>query len=206
MFSGIVENQAQVLDQTQRPGVLILTLSRPVSFTDLKTGDSVAVNGVCLTVENFTATSMTFAIGLETLKITGWATAHLQGHLMNVEQSLKFGDRLHGHLVTGHVDAMGEVIFTEAFGENLTVQIRYPESLHGLIWKKGSVAVNGVSLTVNEVRGLSFSVGLIPETLKRTNLSSLLAGDHVALEVDMLARGLKSWFETRDLSPAGVEL
>ncbi|MGE0762463.1 MAG: riboflavin synthase [Bdellovibrionales bacterium] len=203
MFSGIVENQAVVLDRIERAGVLAVTLERPENFTDLKIGDSVAVNGVCLTIESLTAQTMSFALGAETLQVTGWTAANLDKQKMNIERSLRFGDRVHGHLVSGHVDAMGKILATEKVGENLKLKILFPEKLKTMIWHKGSVAVNGVSLTINQVERGQLSVGLIPETLKRTNLGELQTGDSVTLEADMMARGLTRWLDEKgfELAP-----
>jgi len=197
MFSGIVECQAAVHELHQRPGVLVLTLKRPEQFDDIKSGDSIAVNGVCLTVETLDAASMSFALGEETLQVTSWNPLFLQQRSLNLERSMRWGDRLHGHMVAGHVDAMGVVQAREEIGEGLKLTIGFPDNLKSFLWTKGSVAVNGVSLTINQLVDLSFTVGLIPETLKRTNLNELQVGDKVTLEVDMVARALQSWILQR---------
>lgn len=201
MFSGIIESTARVLETRERDGVLELTLERPPAFADVALGDSIAVDGVCLTVERFDSASLQFALGTETLRVTGWSATRLKSRVRNLERSIRMGDRIHGHLVTGHVDAQTTIAAAERHGENLRLVIRIPASLRPYVWSKGSVAVNGVSLTVNQVVADSetdtFAVGLIPETLKRTNLGALETGDLVNLEVDNMARGLVRQAELR---------
>jgi riboflavin synthase len=189
MFSGIVEGQTRVLSVTERETVSELVLDRPPYVEDASLGDSIAVNGVCLTVEKFDSKSLTFILGPETLKILRWSK-NLIGKSVNIERSLKLGDRVHGHLVTGHVDRVAEVVDTKNSGEALFLTLQIPQNLTPLVWKKGSIAVNGVSLTVNDVKGTNVELCLIPETLRRTNLGALKVGDSVSIEVDNLARGI----------------
>jgi riboflavin synthase len=193
MFSGIVETTGSVVGTAPGPGVLYIHIQKPNDFNDLKRGDSIAVNGICLTVEEFDAQQMRFALGPETLKITEWDASRVMGMAMNLERSLRLQDRVHGHLVTGHVDAQGRVHEAQRRGETLDLSIEFPEAFKSLIWAKGSVAINGVSLTVNQVDGARLRVGLIPETLKRTNLGNLKVGDPVNLEMDQMARALTHW-------------
>lgn len=191
MFSGIVETQTQVLSAQKEGGLVRIRLKRPQDFNDLRIGDSVCVNGVCLTVEAFDNETMLFALGEETLRITGWSTEALTNAHVNVERSLRFGERIHGHIVSGHVDAVGKIVSSTDAGGSRIVEIRMPEEMKSFVWKKGSWAVNGVSLTVNGIRDDGVvSVCLIPETLTRTNLGSLNPGSSVNLEADMMARGL----------------
>ena len=204
MFSGIVETQSRVLKALQERDLLRIEVERPVNFDDLHIGDSIATSGVCLTVETFDEKNMTFALGAETLKVTGWTADDLLKRPVNLERSLRFGDRIHGHMVSGHVDAVGEVTLIEDNGGSVQFNVRAPASISGFVWKKGSWAVNGVSLTVNSVEGDLSSgpvVGmcLIPETLRRTNLGELKKGDRVNLEVDMVARGLIQYLKTSGL-------
>lgn len=196
MFSGIVEAQVPVLAVEPRASGLLLRLGRPENFVDVNTGDSIAVNGVCLTVEALDPKSLVFTLGLETLKVTGWDEDFLASKSMNVERSVKLGDRLHGHLVSGHVDSVAEVLAIEDLDGWRRLTISLPPGMRPMIWFKGSVAVQGVSLTVNLVTDDRFEVGLIPETLRRTNLGTLKAGDTVTLEADQMARGLVNWLST----------
>lgn len=197
MFAGIVECHARVLRCDLREAVLGLTIERPKDFNDIKLGDSIAVNGVCLTVEKFDSESMSFTLGQETLSITGWEPEFFTERNVNLERSLRWNDRIHGHLTSGHVDTTGTVTHIENVGENKTLTIKVPELFTPMIWKKGSVSLQGVSLTINEVNGDTFQVGLIPETLRRTNLNQLTLGERVNLEADQMARGIHRYLETR---------
>ena len=190
MFSGIVEAQAGLLSFTPKGSITNIELVRPEDWDDLKPGDSVAVDGVCLTIENLSEKSVSFALGLETLNVTKWSSSLHPGRVFNLERSLPVGARLHGHWVTGHVDGLGLVEEVETNSDYVILVIAHPSEMRPYIWRKGSVAVNGVSLTVNTANGRTFSVGLIPETLKRTNLTTLKSGDFVNLEIDQVARGL----------------
>jgi len=190
VFSGIIETTTRVVECRDRDGILEVTVERPPALDDLGLGDSIAIDGVCLTVEHFDPARIQFALGAETLRVTGWTAARLTAHPRNVERSLRFGDRVHGHLVTGHVDAQSTVRATEPLGEGLRITVDTPPNLRPYVWSKGSIAVNGVSLTINAVTADTFAVGLIPETLRRTNLGTLTAGSFVNLEIDNFARGL----------------
>ena len=203
MFSGIVETQSRVVAARRDRELVLIDVERPQDFNDIKIGDSIATSGVCLTVEKFDAKTMTFALGAETLKITGWSDKTLNGAQVNLERSLRLGDRIHGHMVSGHVDATGEVVAIEDLGGSTRVDVRAPASLQGYVWKKGSWAINGVSLTINDVQDGVVSQTLIPETLRRTNLAKLKVGDRVNLEIDMMARGMVAFLEN---SPLAAEL
>jgi riboflavin synthase len=196
LFSGIVETQGRILAVSRDRELIRIDVERPNEFTDLNIGDSICSSGVCLTIEAHDEQKMTFALGAETLKITGWNEHSLQNATLNLERSLKMGDRIHGHLVSGHVDATGIVKKVEDLGGSTQIDIEAPPEVLALVWKKGSWAVNGVSLTVNDVVSNTVSVCLIPETLARTNLSRLRAGDVVNLEVDPMARGMVQFMNT----------
>jgi riboflavin synthase len=200
MFSGIVESLQPVLTVQKGTGPLIrVKVQKPAEFDDLKVGDSIATDGVCLTVEEFESSSITFALAAETLKVLRWSPENpeaLLGKKLNLERSLRFGDRIHGHLVTGHVDSLGEVIRSEGLGENWFLDIQVADSVLPFIWKKGSITLNGVSLTINELIGNKVSVGLIPETLKRTNLGELKVGSFVNVEPDYMAKALQRMMQT----------
>lgn len=172
-----------------------ILVERPPFFDDVSIGDSISHDGVCLTVEAIFDDSLQYTLGKETLQITNWNDSLLKGAELNLERSLRWGDRVHGHMVSGHVDGRAKTIRREAVGANLTLTLELPEAYEAFIWKKGSICLNGVSLTINQVEKCRFTVGLIPETLKRTNLSSLQAGDFVNFEVDQFARGLQRFFE-----------
>lgn len=193
MFSGIVETTSTIMAAEEAGSVTRIQVERPKGFTDLRTGDSISTDGVCLTVEEFDLEKMTFALGPETLKITGWDTSGVVNRVVNLERSLRLEDRIHGHLVTGHVDTTG--ILTEIIrsGDTQFMRIEFAREFAPYIWAKGSIAINGVSLTINQASERNFTVGLIPETLKRTNLGGVKVGDKVNLEIDNMARGLVNW-------------
>lgn len=190
MFTGIIEATSEIIEARLGDDCLRIQVERPQDFNDISVGDSIACNGVCLTVEKVKKKSLRFAIGHETLKITGWERMDFVEKPLNLERSLVYGERIHGHLVSGHVDQMAELVEIEPQGESLVLKFSLPKELAQYVWKKSSVTVNGVSLTVNNVYPQSFDVCLIPETLKKTNLSSLAVGDRVTLETDYYMKGL----------------
>lgn len=178
---------------------MLIEVERPTDFDDLKIGDSIACNGVCLTVARFTKNEIEFALGAETLQVTSWSVSSLVGARLNLERSLRLGDRIHGHLVSGHVDALGVVVGFQDLGGSTRLDVELPKEIAAFVWKKGSWAVNGVSLTINSVQDGVVSHVLIPETLSRTNLGALKVGDRVNLEVDMYARGIVRALDERNL-------
>ena len=186
MFTGIIAAVGKISGVTPAPGGLRLVVDAGgMRLDDVAVGDSIAVNGVCLTVVGLRAGAFEADVSQETLACTaGFAP---QGSV-NLEKALRLSDRLGGHLVGGHVDGVGTVARCEAVGDNRLLAIAAPRELAKYIARKGSVAVNGVSLTVNEVDGAEFRVNLIPHTLQATNLQQLKAGDRVNLEADLLAR------------------
>jgi riboflavin synthase len=190
LFTGIIEAKSDILQVIQGDQSLKIVVAQPSQFSDLRVGDSIACNGVCLTVESFDGKQMVFTIGYETLQVTGWTAQALTGASINLERSLRFGDRIHGHLVSGHVDAVAELTQKSWQGDCLILSFSLPQQLRSQVWKKSSIAINGVSLTVNEVNELGFSVCLIPETLRQTQLESLNTGDTVNLETDYYMKGL----------------
>ncbi len=190
MFTGIIEDKSPIVQVVAKDQAVQIIVKRPQGFDDLSVGDSVACNGVCLTVENFDSETMTFTIGFETLQITGWQPQDLEGQVLNLERSLKFGDRIHGHLVSGHVDTQTKVVKTEKAGECLLLDFELPEKQSQQVWEKSSVALNGVSLTVNWIDKGVFQVCLVPETLRKTNFELLQAGQSVNLETDYYMKGL----------------
>jgi riboflavin synthase len=187
VFSGIIADVGTITRAEDREGGLRLSVStHALGIEDVQLGDSIAVNGVCLTVVKKEGDVFTVDVSRETLNCTiGLET---QGGHVNLEKALRLADRLGGHLVSGHVDGVGEVVTFTDLGESWTLVVRAPQSLAKYIAFKGSITINGVSLTVNEVNGTEFNVNLIPHTLLMTNLKELQAGTKVNLEIDLIAR------------------
>ena len=192
MFSGIVETTSKINAITFTESTMQITVERPEFFNDLAIGHSVAVNGVCLTVEKFDANEMVFTLGPETLKITGWKSKLYLGAELNLERSLKFSDRIHGSLVTGHVDNTARVVEIQRLETTLIMKFEISSQFKIFVWNKGTICVNGVSLTINNVKpmGSSFEIEvcLIPETLTRTNLKNVKIDDMVTIEYDYVAK------------------
>lgn len=186
MFSGIVAAVGRISKIEKREGGVRLGISASrLGMDDVAIGDSIAVNGVCLTVVVKSPTSFEADVSAETLACTAGIDAAGE---VNLEKSLRLSDRLGGHIVSGHVDGVGEVLKFEAAGESMLLRVRAPDALARYIARKGSIAVQGVSLTVNAVDGPQFDINLIPHTVSVTTLKHLKPGSRVNLEVDMIAR------------------
>lgn len=187
MFSGIIADVGTISRAEDRDGGLRLTITtRDLGLEDVQLGDSIAVNGVCLTVIAMAGKDFTVDVSRESLNCT--VGLGEQGARVNLEKALRLSDRLGGHLVSGHVDGVGEVAAFTDLGESWKLAVRAPQALAKYIAAKGSVTVNGVSLTVNRVAGTEFEVNLIPHTLAVTTLGTLQAGAKVNLEIDLIAR------------------
>ena len=186
MFTGIIEAVGSVrVSKPVEGGARVTIDAGTLDLADVKIGDRIAVDGVCLTVVALAAAQLEFDVSRETLACT---SGFAQGVKVNLEKSLRLADRLGGHLMSGHVDGVGTVARFDAAGDNRLLAIEAPRELAKYIARKGSIAVNGVSLTVNAVNGGVFEANLIPHTLQATNLGGLAAGAKVNLETDMLAR------------------
>ncbi|ARO86735.1 riboflavin synthase [Nitrosospira lacus] len=196
MFTGIVQAVGELRRITSLEGGLRLDIvPGTLDLRDVNTGDSIAINGVCLTVSALTDDMFSVDVSRETLSCT--VGLDKQGSSVNLEKAMRLSDRLGGHLVSGHVDDIGEVATFQPDGESYLLAIRAPVSLLKYIAKKGSITVNGVSLTVNAIAGDVFEVNLIPHTLAVTTLNALEAGAKVNLEVDMLARYVERLMDGR---------
>ena len=186
MFSGIVAARGRIRKAERRKTGLRLTVDAgTLPLRDVAVGDSIAVNGVCLTVVVRARKSFGVDVSRETLRCT--VGLDEPGEI-NLEKALRMSDRLGGHLVLGHVDGVGKVVRFQAVSKNRLLRVRAPAAIARYIARKGSIAVHGVSLTVNAVRGAEFEVNLIPHTLAATTLRHLKVGDRVNLEVDPVAR------------------
>jgi len=187
MFTGIIEAVGEIKGVTPlEKGISLCIASARLDLSDVKVGDSIAVNGVCLTVTALANEEFSVDVSRETLNCTEGLDK--QGGRINLEKALRLSGRLDGHLVSGHVDGVGETVKLEQTGESYLLAVKAPGPLLKYIARKGSITVNGVSLTVNRLMGDTFEVNLIPHTLAVTTLADLKAGVKVNLEVDMLAR------------------
>jgi riboflavin synthase len=195
MFSGIVETTTSLLQVEEGQKSYRIFLKKPAEFDDIKVGDSIAVNGVCLTVEKFDEQQMQFSLGLETIKVLQWKKQGWKDRSLNVERSLKLSDRIHGHLVTGHVEELGKVLRSENIGDNWFLDVQVSKEILPYLWKKGSITLHGVSLTVNELNDDQVQVCLIPETQKRTNLIEMKPGDSIHVEPDYMAKAFYRFYE-----------
>lgn len=186
MFTGIIQAIGHIDDYTARGADARMVIAGGgLDFSDVALGDSIAVNGVCLTAVALTADSFTVDVSAETLRVT---TGFAPGAEVNLEKALRLADRLGGHLVSGHVDGVGHVHRFEPEGESHRLEIDAPPEFARYLIRKGSITVNGVSLTVNAVDGARFALNLIPHTLEMTTLKHLHPGARVNLEIDMIAR------------------
>ncbi len=192
MFTGLVEATGKLENRAPRgPGFL---LAIGCEIGPLELGESIAVNGACLTVARLTTGGFEADVSLETVERTTLGRLEV-GAALNLERSLQLGDRLGGHLVSGHVDGIARVLDTEPAGEALRVRVEAPEALRRFIAAKGSVTLDGVSLTVNGVFERAFEIMLVPHTLSVTNLKALRAGTEHNLEIDLLARYVVHYLE-----------
>jgi len=186
MFTGIVTATGNILSITDK-GDRILKIGAGWDCTELAIGASVAHSGICLTVLSHDVDSYEVAASAETMRVTtlgDWK----QGDMVNLERSLRVGDELGGHIVSGHVDGLATVLSVTPVGDSHEVWIRAPRDLARFVAAKGSVALDGVSLTVNEVRGTDFSINVIEHTWQVTTLGTCSEGRVLNMEIDMLAR------------------
>jgi riboflavin synthase len=191
MFTGLVEDVGTVVRADRRSDALVLAV-RPsrIPLAELTIGESVCHDGACLTVTDIGRDSFSVLAGQETLNRTTLGGMRI-GKKLNLERSLKVGDRLGGHWVTGHIDGTGELAARRDLGANLVLVMRTPAPLLRHIVEKGSIAIAGVSLTVNAVDPETFSVAIIPHTREMTTLGELAVGDRINLETDILAKHLE---------------
>jgi riboflavin synthase len=187
MFTGLVETKGTIANVVDQPPGRRLTIQAGVVSQGARLGDSVCINGCCLTVVAIDVDRLDFEAGEETLSRTNLGRLRV-GSTVNLERSLAIGDRLGGHYVTGHVDALGTLIQRRDDPPWAHLRFRLPRSLASQVAAKGSIAVDGISLTVVDVEDDSFSVALIPHTLEVTTLGQRAVGDEVNLETDVLAK------------------
>ena len=203
MFSGIVEDIGvlQALEEKDK-GVVLRVGVRKIDAGELVPGESVAVNGVCLTVVSVEDGSFSVDASHETLSRTNLSGLRT-GSGVNLERSLRVGDRMGGHIVTGHVDGVGAVQSIAPVGESRVFSFSIPAALAKYVVEKGSVAIDGVSLTVNSVKGAEFSVNIIPYTLRETTFSEFRRGREVNIECDIIGKYVEKMLSGADTPAEG---
>ena len=196
MFTGLIEDVGTIGDLRLQQKSAVLTVKTKLPVRSMARGASVAVNGACLTVVKKGPKSFTVDVSPETLQRTSLETLTI-GSMVNLERPMRLADRLGGHLVTGHVDGVGAIAAIERQGEFTIVTFDVPAPLGALLVPKGSVAVDGISLTVNVCRKQRFSVAIIPFTLRHTNLRARKVGDKVNIETDLIGKYVQSFMRQR---------
>ncbi len=196
MFTGLIEDLGKVAALHRKRGAAILTVETKLALRSMPLGASIAVNGACLTLVKRRKNAFTVDVSPETLARTNLAELAV-GSLVNLEQPMRLQERLGGHLVTGHVDGVARVTSIQQQGEFTIFNYRLPVRLGGLLVAKGSVAVDGISLTVNDCRRDGFSVAIIPFTLRHTNLQARRVGDKVNIENDLIGKYVHSFLAKR---------
>ncbi|MGM0382968.1 MAG: riboflavin synthase [Thermodesulfobacteriota bacterium] len=209
MFTGIVEEIGEVKSIRRLGAEAVCILRIPASFSDSRPGESIAVDGVCLTITEINGDLFTLDLSAETLSKSTLANV-TQGTRVNLERALRLSDRLGGHLVSGHVDGMGIIEMIERLQRSWIIHIGVDQSLSRYLIDKGSVAVDGISLTVNHCRGNSFDVAVIPQTAEKTTLFSKKIADRVNIEIDQIAKYIEKCFlhERTTISkekPSGID-
>ena len=187
MFTGIIEEIGTIKSITQNSLGLDISIEANIIFDDLKLGDSVAINGCCQTVTNISGKTFTVQAVAETVNLTNFKNLR-QGCKINLERAATLNTRLGGHLVAGHVDGVGKIISIKNLGNSTIFEINAPNNIMKYLIHKGSVTINGVSLTICEVEKDSFKVSIIPHTFENTTFKNFNIGEEVNLEPDMLAK------------------
>ncbi len=203
MFTGIIVELGKVVSLEKKTDMASLTISAPVISKETNIGDSISINGVCLTVTEIISykSEISFDISFQTLRNTNLGELR-RGDIINLEPALKLSSRLGGHFVTGHIDGVGIIKSKTFIGNAFRIEIGSPENILKFLVSKGSVAVDGISLTIVDVLRDAFSVVIIPHTAKMTTLGFKKEGDKVNIEVDILARYVEKFLIGSELSLA----
>ena len=196
MFTGLIEDVGKITALRVKTQAAVLTVATKLPVRSMPRGASIAVNGACLTVVKKRNKSFTVDVSPETLRRTNLQSLSVGGQV-NLERPMRLSDRLGGHLVTGHVDGVGRITAIATEGEFTIITFAVPASLGILLVRKGSVAVDGISLTVNDRRRDRFSVAIIPFTLQHTNLRARRVGDKVNIEVDLIGKYVQNLMRSR---------
>jgi riboflavin synthase len=205
MFTGIIEDKGKVLNVEYRGQEKRLTIGLPPHLTEVQLGDSININGVCLTVVQKGPQGIELDLSKETLQRTVLGELK-QGDQVNLERALRLSDRLGGHIVTGHIDGIGVIVERKQERDFVQLGIRIPESVSKYVVQKGSIAVDGISLTVNESQGGEIRLTLIPYTIEKTTLVDKKVGDRLNVEADILGKYVEKCLARGDKKSGGVNL
>jgi riboflavin synthase len=205
MFTGIIEDKGKVLRIENRGQEKRLTIELPSHLTEVQLGDSINVNGVCLTIVRKQKRAIELDLSRETLQKTVLGELK-EGNQVNLERALKLTDRLGGHIVTGHIDGIGMITEKRKERDFLQLEIRIPESVSRYVVQKGSIAIDGISLTVNESLGAEIRMTLIPFTIEKTTLMDKMVGDRVNVEADILGKYVEKLLDRGNKKSGEVDL
>lgn len=197
MFTGIIEGKGKVLNIEYRGEGRRLSIELPHELTDVQLGDSININGACLTIVGMRGKSITVDLSGETVERTNLSGLK-EGDWVNLERALRLSDRLGGHIITGHVDGLGEIVEKIRQREFCLLKIRIPSPLMKYVVPKGSIAVDGISLTVNAIEGDTLQITLIPYTIEKTTLTDKKVGDRVNIETDILGKYVEKMVGQRE--------
>jgi riboflavin synthase len=205
MFTGIIEDKGRVLRVEYQGQKKRLTLGLPMNLTEVQLGDSININGACLTIVEKKGQTIELDLSPETLQKTVLVGLK-EGDQVNLERPLRVTDRLGGHIVTGHIDGIGIIVEKRKEMDFLNLKIRVPKSISRYVVKKGSIAIDGISLTVNEYQGEEIQLTLIPYTLEKTTLMDKKVGDQVNVETDVLGKYVEKLLDREDKKSKEVTL
>jgi riboflavin synthase len=205
MFTGIIEDKGRVLRVEYRGEGKRLTVALPPHLTEVQLGDSININGVCLTIVLKKEQIIELELSQETLQKTILGELR-EGDQVNLERALRLTDRLGGHIVTGHIDGIGLIVEKRKQRDFLRLKIRIPESVSRYVVQKGSIAIDGISLTVNEYERGEIQMTLIPYTIEKTTLTDKEVGDRVNVEADILGKYLEKLFGRADRKSGDIDL
>jgi len=205
MFTGLVEDNGEIVAIVPAQGGRALRIRTRIPLGEVAVGDSIAVDGVCLTVESTSGDTFTATAGRETLSRSSLAQVRA-GRKVHLERALPIGGRLGGHLVQGHVDCAGTVVESRSDGESWVLWIDIPGAEARYVAAKGSICVDGISLTVNEIRDTRFRVNIVPHTAAVTHITRCAPGDRVNIEVDILAKYVERLLSGREPGKGGLSL
>jgi riboflavin synthase len=205
MFTGIVEDKGKVLKVDHRGEMKRLTLDVPFDLTEMQLGDSININGVCLTVVEKRGRAISVDLSPESLQRTTLARVK-EADQVNLERALRLSDRLGGHIVTGHIDGIGAITERRIEGNFLHLRVRIPQSVTPYVVQKGSISIDGISLTVNEVQEDRIQLTLIPYTLEKTTLIEKEVGEEVNIEADILGKYVEKVLDRGKGTPKGIDL